>query len=302
MRYSFRNQSSTAKCNSIASNSLTKFSVWVAQKTETATLLMLLGLGGGWMAVEAIAPQVAQADSQRVEISLDRQQNETYQDLVSRAEAAASTTIQRSFNQDILMKKVSVMIMGQNHGAIAPVLFLAVNRDQWSSEPNVQRWVTYFRSARSLLGFENVTTTTEQPTTSTTDTSEQPQTPTASDATGTNRTPANSGATPANTQKPTTTTTTTPSQTPSAAPDALNPSPVAPTTNSNPVPLGGVNNTNNTPNNSGIIPNNSGVIPNNSGIIPDSNPLDVPTTPNSTPNPQSNPPGFNDPVPQGTLD
>lgn len=301
MRYSFRNQSSTAKCNSIASNSLTKFSVWVAQKTETATLLMLLGLGGGWMAVEAIAPQVAQADSQRVEISLDRQQNETYQDLVSRAETTASTTIQRSFNQDILMKKVSVMIMGQNHGAIAPVLFLAVNRDQWSSEPNVQRWVTYFRSARSLLGFDNVTTT-DQPTPSTPDTSEQPQTPAASESTNTNRTPANSGATPANTQKPTTATTT-PGQTPSTAPDALNRPLLTPTTNSNPVPLGGaVNGTNNTPNSSGIIPNNNGVIPNNSGIIPDSNPLDVPTTPNTTPDPQSNPPGFNDSVPQGTLD
>lgn len=302
MRCSFRNQSSTAtKNNSIASNTLTKSWAWVAQKTETVTLLMLLGLGSGWIAVAGIAPQVAQADSQRVEISLDRQQNETYQNLVGRAETTASTIIQRSFDQDILMKKVSVMIMGQNHGAIAPVLFLAVNRDQWSNEPNVQRWVTYFRSARSLLGFENVTTTA-QPTTSTPDTSEQPQTPAASGATNTNRTPANSGATPANTQKPTTATTTTPGQTPSTAPNALNPSPVAPTTNSNPVPLGGTVNGTNIPNNSGIIPNNNGVIPNNSGIIPDSNPLDVPTTPNGTPDPQPNPPGFNDSVPQGTLD
>lgn len=290
MRCSFRNQSSTAtKCNSIASNTLTGFSIWVAQKAETATLLMLLGFGGGWISVEAIAPQVAQADSQRVEISLDRQQNETYQDLVSRAETTASTIIQRSFDQDILMKKVSVMIMGQNHGEIAPVLFLAVNRDQWSSEPSVQRWVTYFRSARSLLGFDNVTTTTNQPTTSTPDTSEQP------------RTPANSGATPVNTQKPTTTTTT-PGQTPSTAPDTLNRPLVTPTTNSNPVPLGRSVNGTNIPNNSGIIPNNSGVIPNNSGIIPDGNPLDVPTTPNGTPDPQSNPPELNDSVPQGTLD
>lgn len=301
MRCSFRNQSSTAKCNSIASNSLTKSWVWVVQKTETATLLMLLGLGGGWMAMEGIAPQVAQADSQRVEISLDRQQNETYQDLVSRAETTASTIIQRSFDQDILMKKVSVMIMGQNHGAIAPVLFLAVNRDQWSREPNVQRWVTYFRSARSLLGFDNVTTTTDQPTPSTPDTSEQPQTPAASEPTNTNRTPANSGATPVNTQKPTTATTS--GQTPSTAPDALNRPLLTPTTNSNPAPLGGSVNGTNTPNNSGIIPNNNGVIPNNSGIIPDGNPLNVPTIPNSTvPDTQFNPPGFNDSVPQGTLD
>ncbi len=73
----------------------------------------VIGVRGGWSS-EVIAPQIAQADTKRVEVSLDRQSHETYQNLLSRAEAVALSAVQQSFDQDIQMTDVSVMIMGQN--------------------------------------------------------------------------------------------------------------------------------------------------------------------------------------------
>lgn len=328
MRCNFRNQGSTAsQCKvSILTYSRNQAWEWVAKKTEMATLVMLLGLGGGWIATEALAPQVAQADSERIEISLDRQQNETYKALVSRAETAALRSIEQSFEQDRLMTKVSVIIMGQNHGAIAPVLFLAVERTEWFNEPNLQRWVTYFRSARSLLGFEGVATTNTNQVDTASPNSPQQSEAATSDSETTNNTPANSGATPTPNSPPTqpgTATTITPAQTPSSEPGVLNRQPpaTAPTIPVNNFPGSTSPNTDSNTGSSvpsGVIPatapqtssqdsftngiNNSN--PDNRGVIPDSNPLNTPIMPNSSfpATPLNTPGNLNNTAPEGTLD
>ncbi len=110
------------------------------------------------------AAGIAQDHTKRVDLSLERQPNETYETLLLRAEAAAREAAQTSFDQDIGVTDVSVIIVAQNQGAIAPVLSLEVNRAQWLSRPDVQRWITYFVSARALLQFEDVASTTpDQP-------------------------------------------------------------------------------------------------------------------------------------------
>lgn len=275
----FRNQASTAtQCKaSILSYTLNQSWEWVAQKTPTATLLVLLGLGGGWI-TEVIVPQIALADTERLEISLERQPNETYQTMLSRAEAAAAIAVQQSFNQDILPTNVSVMIIGQNQGAIAPVLSMDVNREQWLSNPDIQRWVTYFTAARSLLGFEGVATTTAGSGTATPNTQEQSEiaspnpealsdTPAAGTATPVS-TPNSTGAT---FTQPGTATTDTPSQTPNSSP-VLNRQPPAvapiPVDNiQNPIPPNSVNSVP-----SGLTPANdsqtpSGGLPTRGGAI-----------------------------------
>ncbi len=130
-------------------------------KTRIATLVVLIGLGGVfWVTTEAIAPTIAQAYTARVDLSLDRQPNETYESLVRRAETAATQAAQSSFNQDTGVADVAVMVVAQNQGAIAPVLSLQVSRTQWDSRPDTQRWGRYFSNAKVLLKFENVATTT----------------------------------------------------------------------------------------------------------------------------------------------
>jgi len=126
--------------------------------TKTATRLMLLFSIGLWLATNAIAPQIAQAYTARLDLSLERQAGENYDTLLRRAEAAARAAAQRSFDQDILVTQVSITVSGQNEGAIAPVLSLDVSRPQWRGRPDPQRWATYYKTARSLLRWQDAAT------------------------------------------------------------------------------------------------------------------------------------------------
>lgn len=153
----FREQASTAiqSQSDSLSFAVTQFRQWFAGRTQMATLAMLLGLGGGlWISLEVISPQVAQADSKRLDLTIERQPNETYETLLRRAEAAAKAAAQASFDQDDQVTDVSVIMVGQNQGSLAPVLSLEVSR------PNAQSGVKYFTSARALLKFEDIATTT----------------------------------------------------------------------------------------------------------------------------------------------
>ena len=155
MRCKFREQASTA-IQSQADNlsfAMTQVRQCIG-KTQKAALAVLLGLGGVWVTLEVISPQVAQADTKRLDLTIERQPNETYETLLRRAEAAAKAAAQASFDQDDQVTDVSVIMVGQNQGSLAPVLSLEVSR------PNAQSGVKYFTSARALLKFEDIATTT----------------------------------------------------------------------------------------------------------------------------------------------
>lgn len=164
MRCNSRHQAGSATQRQASSliYTLTRFRQWVAKKTRIVPIVVLLGLGGGfWVTNEAFAPQIAQAYTDRVELTLDRQPNETYETLVDRAEKAARSAAQASFGRDTKVTDVSIVIVGQNQGAIAPILSLKVSRAQWRSRPDAQHWATYFTTAQFLLRFKDVATTTD---------------------------------------------------------------------------------------------------------------------------------------------
>ncbi|BAZ00212.1 hypothetical protein NIES37_42010 [Tolypothrix tenuis PCC 7101] len=122
-------------------------------------IFLLLTAVPVWFVCEAIAPQIVRAYTARVDLAIDRLPEETYETVLRRAEAAARAAAQRSFDQDILVTDVSVIVSVQSQGAIAPVLALDVSRPQWRNRPDTQRWATYFKTARSLLFFEQNLTT-----------------------------------------------------------------------------------------------------------------------------------------------
>lgn len=139
-------------------SSITPFSVisQIARRIRIVPLVILLiSTVPAWFLTEAIAPQVVRAYTARVDLAIDRLPDENYETILRRAEAAARAAAQRSFDQDILVTDVSIIVSVQNYGAIAPVLTLEVSRPQWRSRPDAQNWATYFKTARSLLFFEN---------------------------------------------------------------------------------------------------------------------------------------------------
>src|ERR671932_2802818 len=124
-------------------------------------LMAALGLVGvSWLTVSLVAPPSAQAYTARLNVALTREAGESFQSFLRRAEAVARAAAQRSFDRDILVTDVAVTVIGQNNGAIVPLLSLEVSRPSWRSSPDPQRWITYFPNSDTLLGFDK---TPEQP-------------------------------------------------------------------------------------------------------------------------------------------
>jgi hypothetical protein len=136
----------------------------ISLSTPATGLAILLGVAGGlWLVESAIVPQLVRAYETRVDVGLDRLPNESYQTLVQRAEQVARAAAQRSFDRDILISQVSVIVIGRNQGAEAPILTLDVSRVEWRNRPDTRRWATYYKTAASLLGFDGFTPTISSP-------------------------------------------------------------------------------------------------------------------------------------------
>lgn len=112
---------------------------------------------------QAIAPRIAQASIARIDLTLERLPEESYENILHRAEAVARATAQRSFDKDILVTEVSVIVNAENMGEVAPILSLEVTRDKWKQLPDPHRWATYFRTAKSLLFWQSDTITPSAP-------------------------------------------------------------------------------------------------------------------------------------------
>lgn len=139
-----------------------------------------LGMSSGVLLLEAIAPQPVYAQVSRVSVSLQRQPNESFETFISRAEAAARATAQQNFTGSAT-SDVSVTVLGESAGLVAPLLSLEVTRDNWRSRPDPQQWATYYSDARTLLGFESLApATAAQPTPTASD---QPTAPSTDPAT-----------------------------------------------------------------------------------------------------------------------
>jgi len=140
-----------------------QFWLGAGKRTQMSALVLLLGLGGGvWFTKEALAPQIAQAEASRINLSLERQFNETFASLAQRAALSAAQVAQNSFSQDKKITEVAITVTAQNQGEIAPVLSLHVTRSQWQSNPDPSRWSNYYHNAEALLGFNNGGNTTAQ--------------------------------------------------------------------------------------------------------------------------------------------
>ena len=121
------------------------------------SLIALLGWSGvNWITWNAIAPRVVQAYTANRSIILTRQSQESYENLLNRAESVARAAAQRGFDSDILVTEVSVMVVGENSGEFAPILHLHVSRPNWRQQPDPEVWASYFPDAKSLLLFEEL--------------------------------------------------------------------------------------------------------------------------------------------------
>jgi hypothetical protein len=118
------------------------------------SLALILGLGTvSGLVTDAIAPPPATAYPQNVEIYLTRQGGETYENLLDRSSVIARAATQRTFDADVLVTEVAVIILADNEGLIAPLLTLNVSREQWWERPDPKAWIDYYDGVSTLLQF-----------------------------------------------------------------------------------------------------------------------------------------------------
>ncbi|MBW4473675.1 MAG: hypothetical protein KME45_25355 [Stenomitos rutilans HA7619-LM2] len=172
-------------------------------------LAVMVGLAASGLITQTIAPPTVHAYTGTVNVTIDVQPSETYDTLVRRAEAIARAATQRSFDRDILVTDVSIMVIAQSASSTVPVLSLTTTRPQWRSQPDPRRWATYYSTSKALLRLNSSpSATTAQPTV-TTSTPQQPQPRSTAPSIPTQPSapvaPANGGASTGTTQPPTAT-------------------------------------------------------------------------------------------------
>jgi len=105
-----------------------------------------------WAMLSSIDPPAVLAITQRRELSIFHEPGETYNTMLERAEEVAQMEIQQLFDADIVTSDISIVVMGENGGLIAPLLSVDVRRDQWRRHPDIMTWARYYTNARELLG------------------------------------------------------------------------------------------------------------------------------------------------------
>ena len=172
-------------------------------------LAVVLGLVGSGLMMQTIAPSAVHAYTGTVNVTIDVQPSEAYDTLVRRAEAIARAAAQRSFDRDILVTDVAIVVIAQSATSTVPVLSLTTTRSQWRGQPDARRWATYYSTAKALLGMNAAPSgagTIAQPTITTSTpaaTSTAPQPRSTPAATPTTPTAARGGATTGRSQTPT---------------------------------------------------------------------------------------------------
>jgi hypothetical protein len=86
---------------------------------------------------------------QTIEISIDHAV--TQSSLLDQAEALVRQTIVATFGQQSDVNEIEVLVLGDRHGEVSPILVTSVSRTQWQADPQVSRWTRYYTEGTHAL-------------------------------------------------------------------------------------------------------------------------------------------------------
>lgn len=114
--------------------------------------MFAIALGGLILASPSVFAQVAQ-----LPLSISRSTNENFDGFVQRATTLTTSTLKNRFEREKSLNQLRVVVIGENDGAVAPVLAVTMSRQQWLSNPHPEPLINYFPDSKSLLGFDTPT-------------------------------------------------------------------------------------------------------------------------------------------------
>ncbi len=93
----------------------------------------------------------AYAETESVVIDMPVYGQIRYGDLIRQAESLAHDAIGAQFSQNPEISTLQVVVTGDHHGEIIPILTATVSRAQWQENSQVSDWSRYYSSSYALL-------------------------------------------------------------------------------------------------------------------------------------------------------
>ena len=90
----------------------------------------------------------------QIPLTLDRQPNEEFNAFVQRATVLSTETLKQRFESNQDLNQLRVVVMGVNHGEIAPLLAVTMSREQWRRFRDASPYIRYFPDSQALLNFQ----------------------------------------------------------------------------------------------------------------------------------------------------
>lgn len=91
------------------------------------------------------------AETQDVVIEIPVYGQTLYSDLTVQSELLVSNAINRQFSQNLGLATIQVVVLGNRHGEIIPILTTKVSRTEWKDNPQVNVWTRYYSAFHALL-------------------------------------------------------------------------------------------------------------------------------------------------------
>jgi hypothetical protein len=98
---------------------------------------------------------IASAQIKERSIILNSNGNQSFDVLIQQAQNLAKNSIEQEFAENPEIMEISIIILGENKGQIAPLIRSKISRSQWENDSRIERWTRYFSNSRALLGFYN---------------------------------------------------------------------------------------------------------------------------------------------------
>jgi hypothetical protein len=86
-------------------------------------------------------------------LTLESEAFQPFSALKQSAMELAQQSVEQWFRQNPQAADVVVTIIGDRNGQLAPILTIAVTREQWQQTRNIAQWARIFDNAEILLGF-----------------------------------------------------------------------------------------------------------------------------------------------------
>lgn len=93
----------------------------------------------------------AKAETQGVVIDIPIYGQTIYTDLTAQAEVLVGNAINGQFSQNPGLSTIQVVVTGNLHGEIIPILTTTVSRTHWQENSQVSAWTRYYSASQALL-------------------------------------------------------------------------------------------------------------------------------------------------------